>query len=127
MKIARAMVSLAAAAVLTLPGAAAAQDEPPEAPRREYIAPLSQQTHSNPGGSNPEAALWVPGIGPFIQMPGTSTATGTWLLAVDGLVQTAGLAMLVYGSRRQGPCSFATTLASALRPGRWRWGATAGV
>jgi hypothetical protein len=160
MKIGRAMVSLAAAAVFTLPAAAAAQDEPPEAPRREYVAPLSQQTQpsyvpqsvalsgprlitdweegdpvppgyhpstrirkgpviagailfgvfylfstlvaaggadSNPGGSNPEAALWVPGIGPFIQMPGTSTTTGTWLLAVDGLVQTAGLAMLVYG------------------------------
>jgi len=47
--------------------------------------------------SSPDAALYVPGIGPFIQMAHTSTATSTVLLAVDGLAQSAGLALLIYG------------------------------
>lgn len=178
-KIARATVSLAAAAAFALPGAAAAQDEPPQAPRQEYVAPLSQQTQpsyvpqsvalsgprlitdweegepvppgyhpstrirkgpvitgailfgvfylfstlaaaggadSNPGGSNPEAALWIPGIGPFIQMPGTSTALGTWLLAVDGAVQTAGLSLLIYGIASPKPVLVRNDLGLRLTP-----------
>jgi hypothetical protein len=50
-----------------------------------------------PGQSNPDAALWVPGVGPFIQMMSTSSATGNLALAIDGAAQTAGLAMLIYG------------------------------
>ncbi len=54
---------------------------------------------SDAGGSsgNAEAALWVPGIGPFIQMGSTTSAIGNWALALDGLAQTAGLALFVYG------------------------------
>jgi hypothetical protein len=52
---------------------------------------------SNQGSGNPEAALWIPCIGPFIQMASTSTAVGNWLLAIDGLAQSGGLALLIYG------------------------------
>jgi hypothetical protein len=51
----------------------------------------------HPGAANPEAALWIPGIGPFIQIGSTSSATGDWALAVDGIAQSGGLALLVYG------------------------------
>ena len=53
---------------------------------------------SNRGSSNPDAAMWAPAIGPFIQMAQPdSSATGNVLLAVDGLAQTAGLIMLIAG------------------------------
>ena len=48
-------------------------------------------------GSNPVAALWVPGVGPFVQMTKTSSATANVLLAVDGIGQSAGLLMLGFG------------------------------
>jgi hypothetical protein len=46
---------------------------------------------------NPTAAMWVPGVGPFIQMTKTSSATANVFLAVDGLGQSAGLLMLGFG------------------------------
>jgi hypothetical protein len=52
---------------------------------------------SSQNGSNPEAALWVPGVGPFLQMAQTRSATANVLLAVDGLGQSAGLVMLGFG------------------------------
>jgi hypothetical protein len=52
---------------------------------------------SNPHSGNPAAAMWAPGIGPFIQMASTSTATSNVLLAIDGLGQSAGLTMLIFG------------------------------
>jgi hypothetical protein len=48
-------------------------------------------------GSNPVSALYVPVVGPFIQMAKTDSATANLFLAVDGLAQTAGLAMFFYG------------------------------
>jgi hypothetical protein len=48
-------------------------------------------------GSDKETALFVPALGPFIQMGSTHDGGSLWLLAVDGLAQTAGLAMFVYG------------------------------
>jgi hypothetical protein len=42
-------------------------------------------------------ALWIPVVGPFIQMGGTTSALGNWALAWDGLVQGGGLALLIYG------------------------------
>jgi hypothetical protein len=47
--------------------------------------------------SNPLAAMWVPGVGPFIQMTKTSSATANVFLAVDGLAQSGGLLMLGFG------------------------------
>lgn len=52
---------------------------------------------ANPNSTNPLAAMWVPGIGPFIQMTSTKSATANVFLAVDGAAQSAGLAMLIYG------------------------------
>jgi hypothetical protein len=52
---------------------------------------------SSPNEKNPTAAMWVPGVGPFIQMTHTSSATANVLLAVDGVGQTAGLLMLGFG------------------------------
>jgi hypothetical protein len=52
---------------------------------------------TNQGSGNPEAALWIPAVGPFIQMGSTSTAVGNWVLAIDGIAQSGGLALLIYG------------------------------
>lgn len=52
---------------------------------------------ANQGRSNPDGALWVPGIGPFVQMANTSSATGNFVLVIDGVAQTGGLTMLIVG------------------------------
>lgn len=41
--------------------------------------------------------LFVPVLGPFLQMTKTSTSSGTTLLAIDGLAQAAGATMLMVG------------------------------
>lgn len=46
------------------------------------------------GGAN---ALYIPVLGPFIQMGNSDSSTGKFLLAVDGAAQAAGAAMLIYG------------------------------
>jgi hypothetical protein len=45
----------------------------------------------------PFGALFVPAIGPFIQMGIAASATGDLVFAIDGSVQTLGLVLLVYG------------------------------
>lgn len=52
---------------------------------------------ANPRGENPASALYIPAIGPFIQMGHTSTQSSGVLLAIDGIGQTAGLILLIYG------------------------------
>lgn len=49
------------------------------------------------GRTNPAAAMWIPAVGPFIQMTKTDSAVANVFLAIDGLAQTAGVAMLVVG------------------------------
>ena len=49
------------------------------------------------GGSNGDASLFVPAAGPFLQMANTSSSTGNVFLAIDGIGQCAGIAMLIYG------------------------------
>ena len=61
------------------------------------VAAGGSDSASYSGTSNQYGALWVPGIGPFIQMFNTSSAMGNYALAVDGAAQCAGLAMLIYG------------------------------
>ncbi len=46
------------------------------------------------GGAN---ALYVPVLGPFIQMTNSDSSSGKFLLAIDGAAQAAGAAMLIYG------------------------------
>jgi hypothetical protein len=50
------------------------------------------------GGNHDNAdALFVPGIGPFLQMGKTTTATGNVVNVIDGVAQCGGLAMLYIG------------------------------
>jgi hypothetical protein len=58
------------------------------------VAAISSDANQGNGGDN---ALFVPAVGPFIQMGSTSSATGNLFLAIDGAVQTGGLVMLIYG------------------------------
>lgn len=53
---------------------------------------------SNDAGT-PANALYVPGVGPFIQMAQCQgcSATGSFFLAVDGVVQVGGIAMFIAG------------------------------
>ncbi len=48
-------------------------------------------------GDNEAAALWVPAVGPFIQMFNTDSAVANVFLAIDGIAQSAGVAMFVIG------------------------------
>jgi hypothetical protein len=61
------------------------------------VAAAGADSAQTNGTSNQYGALWVPGVGPFLQMTNTSSATGNYVLAIDGLAQCAGLAMLIYG------------------------------
>ena len=61
------------------------------------LAAAIGQDSAGPAGHNGEAALYAPVVGPFIAMGSSSTATGTLFLAMDGLGQVAGAALLAYG------------------------------
>ena len=64
-----------------------------------FVAAAAQDVNNADGshGANPDAALYVPVVGPFIQMGSTGSATGNMALLVDGLAQTGGFALLVWG------------------------------
>jgi len=47
-------------------------------------------------GSTDLTALYLPVLGPFVAMAQTESATGRYLLAIDGLAQSAGAFMLIY-------------------------------
>jgi hypothetical protein len=53
----------------------------------------ANRTHT----SNSVAGLYVPVVGPFIAMTQSSTAVGNVFLALDGLAQAGGAALLIYG------------------------------
>jgi hypothetical protein len=61
------------------------------------VAAAGDDVSSANGGNNPVAALWVPVAGPFIQMSQTSSSTANFFLAIDGLAQAGGAAMLIGG------------------------------
>src|SRR6185436_11592281 len=42
-------------------------------------------------------ALWVPAAGPFVQLAKSNTGTERFLCGLDGVVQSLGLAMAIYG------------------------------
>jgi hypothetical protein len=50
---------------------------------------------------NPASALYIPIAGPFVQMAKVDSSTGNVFLALDGLGQAAGAAMLIYGLTSQ--------------------------
>lgn len=49
------------------------------------------------GSTTKEDPLLLPAIGPFIQMAEGGNAVGDVFLAIDGLAQLGGIAMLIYG------------------------------
>ncbi len=55
--------------------------------------------YANPDGKGPANAnaLYVPVVGPFIQMSQPNNVAGNVFNVIDGLGQAAGIAMLVYG------------------------------
>jgi hypothetical protein len=59
----------------------------------------SNCTNTNYGcsTSNPFTAMWVPAVGPFLQMASNGSSVGNVFYAVDGLAQCAGIAMFIYG------------------------------
>jgi hypothetical protein len=59
-------------------------------------AGVSDANHAT-GATWNDDALYIPAVGPFIQMSGTSSALGNVTLAIDGAIQTGGIAMFVYG------------------------------
>jgi hypothetical protein len=52
---------------------------------------------ANQGRDHSADGLFVPVAGPFITMPQTSSATANVFLALDGLGQAAGAALVIYG------------------------------
>jgi hypothetical protein len=42
-------------------------------------------------------ALWIPAVGPFIQLAKSDTGVERFFCGLDGIVQTAGATMLIYG------------------------------
>jgi hypothetical protein len=61
------------------------------------VAAAINDVNDATGSSNTATALYVPAFGPFIQMASTKSSTGNVFLAIDGLGQTAGAAMLIVG------------------------------
>jgi len=59
------------------------------------LTALGASIANDAGGS--VGALYVPGLGPFIQMAQTSSSTAAFWLAFDGVVQLGGVAMFVAG------------------------------
>jgi hypothetical protein len=77
------------------------------------VAAVSADTSN---GGHGDAALFVPAIGPFIQMTMTSSATGNWALAVDGLAQSGGVALLAYGLMSPQPVLVRNDLGLTIAP-----------
>lgn len=53
------------------------------------------------GGKDNADALFIPGLGPFLQMSKTSSATGNVFNAIDGVAQCGGIAMFILGLTSQ--------------------------
>jgi hypothetical protein len=61
-------------------------------------APLVTGFSSLTGNTNPSVgALFVPGVGPFIEIGQLADATWTPFLLLDGLAQLGGIAMIIAG------------------------------
>ena len=62
-----------------------------------YLISALTAAGTSDSGSSGDNLLYVPAAGPFLQMANTSSSVGNVFLAIDGLGQCAGVAMLVYG------------------------------
>jgi hypothetical protein len=78
------------------------------------VAAAGEDTKGN--GDNEAAALWIPAVGPFIQMFNTDSAVANVFLAIDGIAQSGGLAMFVIGLTSPKTVLVRNDLASAPKP-----------
>jgi hypothetical protein len=62
-----------------------------------FVAAVGEDSSRTSGRSNEVGALWVPVLGPFLEMGQTDSATGRFFLAGVGVAQAAGALMLYYG------------------------------
>jgi hypothetical protein len=62
-----------------------------------FVAAVGEDDANRTGRSNEVGALWVPVLGPFLEMGHTDSATGKFFLASVGAAQAAGALMLYYG------------------------------
>jgi hypothetical protein len=68
-------------------------------------------------GDNRAAALYIPVLGPFIELKETSrSATGSYLLVLDGLAQAAGAGLFYYGLTSPRPVLIRNDLAMTVTP-----------
>jgi len=49
------------------------------------------------GSGSKTEALWLPVLGPFIEMGQTSSTTARYFLAIDGVAQSVGAFLMIYG------------------------------
>jgi hypothetical protein len=73
---------------------------------------------SRSSGSNPVASLYVPVLGPFLEMSQTDSATARFILILDGAAQATGAALLVYGIMSPKPVLVRNDLAMTVVPMR---------
>jgi membrane associated rhomboid family serine protease len=62
-----------------------------------FIASVGEDATRGTDTRNGASGLYVPVLGPFITMGQTDWASARFVLALDGLAQTAGAIMLIYG------------------------------
>jgi hypothetical protein len=60
-------------------------------------AAIVHDANNSLGGTDNADALFIPGVGPFVQMTKTTSASGNVFNAIDGIAQCGGLAMLLVG------------------------------
>ncbi len=79
---------------------------------------------SNPNGKNEAVALYIPALGPFIQMPSSDSSTARVFLAIDGVGQCAGVAMLIVGLTSSNTVLVRNDLAGEAKPAKPEWHVT---
>lgn len=61
------------------------------------VAAAGSDIADSTGGKNGVASLYIPVFGPFVQMTQKGSSSGNVVLAIDGIGQAAGAAMLIGG------------------------------
>lgn len=63
-----------------------------------FVGAVSQSvTFDGPGHNKSYAPLLLPAVGPFLQIGQGASSAGTLVLVADGIAQSAGLGLLIYG------------------------------
>jgi len=62
-----------------------------------FIAAVADDINKAGGSNTDVSALYIPVVGPFVELGQTSSSTAKFYLTLSGLGQTAGAIMLIYG------------------------------